>query len=102
MKRFFWATTLLVCGFVLAFVFLGWSIPVRGGPGLQPSGNGDTNGDGQIDISDAIYLLFHLFEGGDPPVAIGDSPELLDRVSKIEGQLEGLRSVPEILTGLQF
>jgi hypothetical protein len=32
--------------------------------------NGDTNGDGQRDITDAIYLISWLFEGGEAPVAI--------------------------------
>jgi hypothetical protein len=33
-------------------------------------GNGDVNGDGTIDISDAVYLLSSLFLGGKAPVAI--------------------------------
>ena len=32
--------------------------------------NGDVNGDGGIDISDPIYLLAYLFEGGPEPVTI--------------------------------
>ena len=39
----------------------------QSGQGGAVSGNGDTNGDGGIDLSDAIYLLTHLFQGGDPP-----------------------------------
>jgi hypothetical protein len=35
-----------------------------------PSGNGDINGDGQIDIADAVTLLNWLFRGGTPPVPI--------------------------------
>jgi hypothetical protein len=35
-----------------------------------PCCNGDVNGDGSIDISDAIYLLSRLFTGGPPPVDI--------------------------------
>ncbi len=35
-----------------------------------PSGNGDINADGALDLSDAIGLLLHLFQGGDPPVPI--------------------------------
>ncbi|OQC20523.1 MAG: hypothetical protein BWX69_01719 [Planctomycetes bacterium ADurb.Bin069] len=35
-----------------------------------PSGNGDVNGDGMIDIADAIYLLGYLFANGPKPGAI--------------------------------
>jgi hypothetical protein len=40
----------------------------RGGGG--PTRNGDVNGDGGIDISDPIYLLAHLFQGGPEPARI--------------------------------
>lgn len=33
------------------------------------SSGGDTNGDGVVDIGDAIYLLAHLFNGGDAPAS---------------------------------
>jgi len=29
----------------------------------------DSNGDSSADVSDAVYVLFHLFAGGQPPVA---------------------------------
>jgi hypothetical protein len=32
--------------------------------------NGDLNGDDSVDISDAVFLLGHLFLGGPPPVPI--------------------------------
>ena len=35
-----------------------------------PSGNGDVNGDGGIDIGDPVYLLSYLFSQGPAPVAI--------------------------------
>ena len=34
----------------------------------SPSVNGDVDGDGKLDISDAIYILNHLFGDGPPPV----------------------------------
>ena len=37
------------------------------GQGAGVSGNGDVNGDNTIDLSDAIYLLAHLFQGGPAP-----------------------------------
>ncbi len=39
-----------------------------GGAGNVPSGNGDVNASGKIDISDAVYLLDFLFVGGPPPL----------------------------------
>ena len=38
--------------------------------GSDPSGNGDVNGDGGLDITDAIYLLGYLFLNGPAPIAI--------------------------------
>lgn len=35
--------------------------------------NGDANGDRAIDLSDPIYLLYHLFAGGPAPVAVAES-----------------------------
>jgi hypothetical protein len=39
----------------------------------EPSGNGDVNASGAIDIADAVYLLSYLFAQGPAPVAI-ESP----------------------------
>jgi hypothetical protein len=38
---------------------------------LIPAGNGDVNGDGRYDVTDAVYLLTWRFLGGPAPVPIG-------------------------------
>src|SRR5688572_19605297 len=43
--------------------------PAHAGPPPVATVNGDTNGDGKTDISDAVYLLTALFLGGPAPVA---------------------------------
>jgi len=37
------------------------------GAGQDVLGNGDVNGDSDVNLSDVIYLLAFLFQGGDPP-----------------------------------
>lgn len=48
--------------------------------------NGDTNGDGRRDISDAVYLLEWLFLGGDQPkpCIAGEPPEVLQYFSLVD------------------
>lgn len=46
--------------------------------------NGDTNGDGVRDLSDAIHYLSWLYLGGPEPVAIAGSSDLQDRVQALE------------------
>ena len=66
---------LIVCLALVVGVAVGWMVngvspaDAAGGPGggAAPLGNGDVNGDGKINVSDAVYLLAHLFTGG-PPV----------------------------------
>mgnify|MGYP001596254201 CR=1 FL=1 len=87
MKKLLTAMLLVLAGFVLAAVLLAPRLPVRAGGAATPSGNGDVNGDGMIDVSDAVYTLLYLFKGGEPPVACADTPELVARVTELEGQL---------------
>ena len=87
---------------ILGFVFVGIlaGLLVRGIPivlhvnavGEIPRGsqNGDVNGDSMLDMSDAVYLLIHLFNGGPEPIACADSDEIWDEVRAIEGEIEGL------------
>lgn len=69
----------MVAGLLLACGLGGIGIPVAaqgGGAGAEGISNGDVNGDGQLGLSDAIYLLQHLFQGGPEPVLIecGEPP----------------------------
>jgi len=93
-----------MCGLMLAGFFAGalWiGIPVGAGgqeePAQRPSA-GDANGDSVVDMSDAVYLLTYLFQGGEPPVACAEDAELVDRVAELSVQvadLEGRLAVAE-------
>ena len=73
MKRY-----LAIFGFVFIGVIAGLivrGIPivlqVQAGGGLpQADQNGDVNGDARLDMSDAVYLLLHIFRDGPQPVAL--------------------------------
>jgi len=82
MKRY-----LAIFGFVFIGVIAGLivrGIPivlqVNAGGGIQADRNGDVNGDARLDMSDAIYLLLHIFRDGPQPVALAQG---------IPGELEG-------------
>jgi hypothetical protein len=66
------------------------NFPVHSGGGgaNAPSGNGDVNCDGRIDISDPVYTLSWLFIGGPEPCAIAQDPgdccpEIVEALGKI-------------------
>lgn len=69
--------------------------------GPEATQNGDTNGDGGRDISDAVYLLQWLFSNGEPPVAIaqtGDHDFLVDEADdELRNDLRALRAEMEDL-----
>jgi hypothetical protein len=73
MKKFLAVVVLPAVGFALGVSWKETTAHAASGGGT-PSGNGDLNGDGSIDISDAIYLLTSLFLGGNPPVTIECPP----------------------------
>ncbi len=61
-------------------------VAIAGG-GAVATENGDTNGDGERDISDATYYLRWLFQGGPEPVEIVCPVDQSDRVADLEAQL---------------
>ena len=83
MKNFFFALLLGVAVPALTF----------GGP----AGNGDVNGDGEINISDAIYLINWQFSDGPEPVSL-DCPTL----APTEDELEPSRHQNAIFSSIFF
>lgn len=58
----------LVIGIACGWLFRGAQPTAEAGVDPQPNiANGDVDGDGNINISDAVYLLRWLFQGGEPP-----------------------------------
>lgn len=85
-------TVVLTLCVLFVALFVGTPRRVTGGSGSGASTGGDANGDGAVDISDAINILRFLFQEGPPPVACADSPELLTRVSALENSLAELQA----------
>lgn len=54
-------------------------------PGVIAAVNGDTNADGVRDVSDAIYLLTHLFLGGPAPLPLSCEPNALFHNGDVDG-----------------
>jgi len=50
--------------------------------------NGDTNGDGARDLSDAIFMLQWLFGGGPGPVEVDSCAEQAARIEELERRLD--------------
>ena len=71
---------------VCLLAVFGTSPAAFGGVGGQII-NGDTNGDGDRDISDSTYYRVWLFGGGPDPVAILCPEDLASRVAELEGLL---------------
>ncbi|MBI4603530.1 MAG: hypothetical protein HY721_16380 [Planctomycetes bacterium] len=64
-----------------------------GGAGIE---NGDVNGSGARDISDAVYLLSYLFLGGPAPVPCAQAQgDLESRVAKLEAIVQGCFAFPD-------
>jgi hypothetical protein len=86
MKKLLFGGFVFAFGFFLAVFLIGIPAHVRAGAAISTTQNGDVNGDGQLDISDAVYLLLHMFKSGPAPVACADTPELVARVEALEAK----------------
>ncbi|MCH2373618.1 MAG: formylglycine-generating enzyme family protein [Planctomycetes bacterium] len=62
------------------------------GSTFTPVGNGDVNADGDIDLSDPIYLLTYLFQGGPAPVAIAQGGGLEEKLEQLEARIASIES----------
>ena len=82
MKRYLAIFGILFIGVIAGLIVRGIPIvlQVNAGGGIQADRNGDVNGDARLDMSDAVYLLLHIFRDGPQPVAFAQG---------IPGELEG-------------
>lgn len=74
---------------ILASAILGGNSVVAQSP--RATQNGDINGSGTVDLSDAVYLLTYLFLGGPPPVPLecGDlSPKVREGDTNGDGEVD--------------
>jgi hypothetical protein len=90
---------LLAFVLVLSLCLFGLSVtsPLVFGGAAGQTVNGDTNGDGDRDISDATYYLRWLFQGGPEPVEIVCPVDQGDRVAELEAQLAAANAENEAL-----
>jgi hypothetical protein len=83
-------------------------LPVEAGPGPATDERfcADANGDGSVDISDAVNILNHLFTGsGAPPYCIAQDLSLDDRYASRSGLAEAVARISQLearLDGLQY
>ena len=93
MKRLIaFALLLNACLLILAVHEL---VAIAGGE-PEATVNGDTNGDGQRDISDATYYLRWLFNGGPEPVAFADGPDHSAELAELRASIAALRTEVEV------
>lgn len=81
----------VVGGLLGLFWILHSGSAVRAGTSPSSTVSGDVNGDGQLDISDAVYTLSHLFNGGPAPVACAQPAAIAERVEALEDAVARLR-----------
>ena len=76
MKRYLEIFGFVFIGVIAGLIVRGIPIvlQVQAGGGVpQADRNGDVNGDARLDMSDAIYLLLHIFRDGPQPVAFAQA-----------------------------
>ncbi len=75
MKRYLAIFGILFIGVIAGLIVRGIPIvlQVNAGGGIQADRNGDVNGDARLDMSDAVYLLLHIFRDGPQPVAFAQA-----------------------------
>ena len=64
-------------------------VAIAGG-GAVATQNGDTNGDGSRDITDAVYLLSWLFQGGAEPVAFAQQGGNDEEVAQLRAMVNNI------------
>lgn len=69
-----WGARGLALAVLGTFAWGGHAAPVAPAPVAVPLGNGDVNGDGAYNLSDAVYFLNWLFQAGPEPIAIDVAP----------------------------
>jgi hypothetical protein len=92
MKKYFYLLwTVVLAGLLLFGPWNRTSGLQRGGPALDERFCADVNGDGTVNISDAVHLLNNLFKGGKGPWCYSQEPSLPERVQSLEAQVEELK-----------
>ena len=77
-------------GAILAVALIGLSLFVHAltPPVRETRVPGDTNCDGKLDMSDAIFTLNYLFQGtAFPPCPLADPPALVARIAELEAEI---------------
>ena len=96
MKKVLKYSGLLLALLLITQLWLGVPTGAQAGPkGGGGLGSGDTDGNGKLDITDAVYLLDYLFRGGKPPVACAaEVPDLKEGLAAIEAAVRELGRWP--------
>jgi len=89
MKRYLAIFGFVFIGVIAGLIVRGLPIvlQVNAGGGIpQADRNGDVNGDARLDMSDAVYLLLHIFRDGPQPVAFAqglpdNAEQLLEEIA---------------------
>ena len=83
-----------VCALLVAVFALG--LPGGQAPPPDDGHCADLNGDRQVNVSDAVYMLAYLFVGGETPVACAQTE---DRLGRLEGLIAMLSDEIQIHEG---